>query len=249
MHCGVSPENLIVGIDGVCRITDLGVARQATGRDSNKVTHGEASYLAPERLSNGRLGCRADVFSIGIVLYQALTGVKVFEGAGVQETLNLVRTRRIEPPSSVGLRPPPGLNSECLSALERDADRRFASAQEMMLELRRIALRENLLAPTSGVARAVKDAVEPDLKHRRSIVLEGAHRSGATAHRQPGAAGPIESSMPRAPGRRRAACPRRSLRASPRRSPNTSSSAPPPGRDSSAPPPNGDQIVVEAAPG
>ncbi len=116
VHCDVSPENLIVGIDGVCRITDFGVARHG---DRTRLERGHARQgqlpRAPERLSNGRLDCRADVFSIGIVLYQALTGVKLFEGANVQETLNLVRTRRIEPPSNVGLRPPPS-STRCVCA-------------------------------------------------------------------------------------------------------------------------------------
>jgi serine/threonine protein kinase len=177
VHCDVSPENLLVGVDGVCRLTDFGVARHGSAaNDPGTVTHGKPGYLAPEQIANGRVDCRADVFALGVVLYKALSGVKLFEGATVEETLYAVRRRRVEPPSTVGLRPPPSLDFVCMRALERDPDRRFASAQEMMIELRRIALRENLLAPTSDVAAWVRESVGHDLTRRRLIILEASKR-------------------------------------------------------------------------
>jgi serine/threonine-protein kinase len=178
VHCDVSPENLLVGIDGVCRLTDFGVARHGEASNGpSQVTHGKPAYLAPEQITNGRVDCRADVFAMGVVLYKALTGLKLFESATVEETLHAVRARKIEPPSTVGLRPPPSLDFVCMRALERDPERRFASAQEMMMELRRIALRESLLAPTSDVAAWVRESVGHDLTRRRLIVLDASQRS------------------------------------------------------------------------
>jgi len=177
VHCDVSPENLLVGVDGVCRLTDFGVARHGSAANGpTQVTHGKPGYLAPEQLAGGRVDCRADVFAIGVVLYKALTGIKLFEAPTVDETLYAVRTRKVEPPSTVGLRPPPSLDFVCMRALERDPTRRFGSAQEMMMELRRIALRENLLAPTSDVAAWVREAVGHDLARRRLIVLDASKR-------------------------------------------------------------------------
>jgi serine/threonine-protein kinase len=181
VHCDVSPENLLVGTDGVCRLTDFGVARQGEAlQGPSQVTHGKPGYLAPEQIVGGRVDCRADVFAMGVVLYQALTGIKLFEAGTVEETLQAVRNRRIEPPSTVGLGPPPSLDFVCMRALERDPDRRFSSAQEMMMELRRIALRENLLSPTSEVAAWVRESVGHDLARRRLIVLEASQRSRPT---------------------------------------------------------------------
>jgi serine/threonine-protein kinase len=181
VHCDVSPENLLVGIDGVCRLTDFGVARHgAANRGPSQVTHGKPAYLAPEQITNGRVDCRADVFAMGVVLYKALTGAKVFEANSVEETLHAVRTRKLEPPSTVGLRPPPSIDFVCMRALERDPERRFASAQEMMMELRRIALRENLLSPTSEVAAWVRESVGHDLTRRRLSVLDASQRSRPT---------------------------------------------------------------------
>jgi serine/threonine protein kinase len=178
VHCDVSPENLLVGIDGVCRLTDFGVARRGAASNAPAhVTHGKPAYLAPEQITNGRVDCRADVFAMGVVLYKALTGLKLFESATVEETLHAVRARKVEPPSTVGLRPPPSLDFVCMRALERDPERRFSSAQEMMMELRRVALRENLLSPTSDVAAWVRESVGHDLTRRRLILLDASQRS------------------------------------------------------------------------
>ena len=186
VHCDVSPENLLVGIDGVCRLTDFGVARHSTDqRDNDQITHGKPTYLAPEQIMSRPVDCRADVFAMGVVLYRALTGTRLFEGSNVEHTLQLVCKQRIEPPSTVGLKPPPCLDFVCMRALERDPDRRFSSAQEMMMELRRIALRENLLAATSEIAAWVRESVGHDLTRRRLIVLEASQRSRPMAAHMP----------------------------------------------------------------
>lgn len=171
VHCDVSPENLIVGIDGVCRLSDFGVARQGPGV-RKATTHGKPGYLAPEQILGSRVDRRADVFSIGVVLYNALTGIRLFEAPTTEETLQLVCTGRIDPPSTVGLRPPPALDFVCMKALEREPERRFSSAEEMMMELRRIALRENLLAPTTEVAGWVRASVGRELAQRRLALLD-----------------------------------------------------------------------------
>ena len=172
VHCDVSPENLLVGVDGVCRLTDFGVARHGVPKNEPRhVTHGKPAYLSPEQLRDTQLDCRADVFSMGVVLYQALTGVKLFDATTLEETLENLRFKKIEPPSAVGLRPPECLDAAVLRALERDREKRYASALEMMMDLRRIALRENLLAPTSDVATWVRDSIGQDLSRRRLIVL------------------------------------------------------------------------------
>jgi serine/threonine protein kinase len=178
VHCDVSPENLLVGIDGVCRLTDFGVARHGSEpRDKDQITHGKPTYLAPEQIMSRPVDCRADVFAMGVVLYRALTGTRLFEGSTVEHTLQLVCKQRVDPPSTVGLQPPPCLDFVCMRALERDPERRFSSAHEMMMELRRIALRENLLAATSEVAAWVRESVGHDLTRRRLIVLEASQRS------------------------------------------------------------------------
>jgi serine/threonine-protein kinase len=174
VHCDVSPENLLVGVDGVCRLLDFGVAKSATyqNRERETVTRGKPGYLAPEQILGARVDRRADVFAMGVVLYNALTGVRLFEAPTAEETMQEVCVRRIEPPSTVGLRPPPALDFVCMRALDREPDRRYSSAEEMMTELRRIALREGLLASSVDIASWVRESVGRELAHRRLLVLE-----------------------------------------------------------------------------
>jgi serine/threonine protein kinase len=183
VHCDVSPENLLVGIDGICRLTDFGVARHGeVGRGPQKVTHGKPSYLAPEQVLGGKVDARSDVFAMGVVLYNALTGIKLFEGSRPEETLQRVVNQRIELPSTVGLRPPPCFDFVCMKALERDPERRFASAEDMMIELRRIALREQMLSPPSAIASWVRESVGHSLAQRRLAVLDASRKGPPRLH-------------------------------------------------------------------
>lgn len=191
VHCDISPENLLVGLDGACRLADFGVARQGTDHVRGQTAIGKPSYMAPEQVVGARIDCRADLFAFGAMLYGALSGVKLFEAPTVEETLRRVCNAPIDPPSHVGLRPPPSLDFVCMKALERDPNRRFSSAQEMFLELRQVALRENLLAPASMVAEWVRQTVGPDLAQRRLMVLDRPRSRSAN-----GPAAPVEHHEP-----------------------------------------------------
>jgi eukaryotic-like serine/threonine-protein kinase len=178
VHCDVSPENLLVGVDGVCRLTDFGVAKHGRlGPNREQSTHGKPSYLAPEQVEGKRVDHRADIFAMGVVLYNALTGAKLFDAPTVQETLRQVCGRPIEPPSGVGLRPSPVFDFVCMKALEREPDRRFASAEQMLIELKRIAMREDLLAPTNVIANWVRESVGRQLSQRRLVLLDASRRT------------------------------------------------------------------------
>ncbi|HEY8945491.1 MAG TPA: protein kinase, partial [Polyangiaceae bacterium] len=150
VHSDVSPENLMVGVDGVCRLTDFGVAKPGGLQRRNEAAHGKPGYMAPEQITGGRIDRRADIFAMGVLLYNSLTGTKLFEAQTIEETLRQVLACRIPAPSTVGLKPTPALDLICVRALDRDPSRRFETAEEMMLELRRVALRESLLAPTNA---------------------------------------------------------------------------------------------------
>jgi serine/threonine-protein kinase len=179
VHCDVSPENLLIGVDGVCRLSDFGVARYGPRvKDRSEIAQGKPGYLAPEQITRGRVDERADIFAMGVVLYNALTGTKLFDAPTTEETLKLVCTAPVPPPSTVGLRPPPSLDFVCMKALERDPNRRFTTAEEMMDLIRRIALREELLASHAQVAAWVKRLVGPELSQRRLVVLDLSRRGG-----------------------------------------------------------------------
>lgn len=182
VHCDVSPDNLLVGVDGACRISDFGIARMSGGSPAAS-SRGKLAYLAPERVAGGLVDQRADVYSLGVVLYNALTGVQLFQSATAEETLRNIERAQVVPPSQVGLRPPAYLDPICMRALARDVAVRYASADEMMYELSRAMARHEVVARVGDVAEWVRRTVGPDLEMRRLATLDGSQRFGGNRPR------------------------------------------------------------------
>lgn len=172
VHCDLTPHNLLVGVDGACRIADFGIAsarsdKEATAGDP---IWGKPGYMAPERISGLPPDQRSDIFSMGVVLYTALTGVEPFQGKTSEETIRKVMEGAVEPPSQVGLCPPPALDWVCMKALEKNPNARFQTADEMLAQLHRISARQELFASPSSVASWVQDTLGPKLDERRALV-------------------------------------------------------------------------------
>ena len=172
VHRDVSPANLLVGVDGACRVTDFGVTR---GKESKTEApfvsiRGTPGYVAPEVVAGWEIDARADLFSVGVVLWNALTGRRLFQGESVGATLFNVMQRRIPPPSQVGLRPPPCFDKICLTATHRDPAKRFQSAEHMAEALRTVALEESLFGTREQVARLVDGLFGEQLAARRHAI-------------------------------------------------------------------------------
>jgi len=137
VHRDVSPQNVLVGVDGVARVLDFGVAKAAmraqTTRDGQM--KGKLSYMAPEQLRAKGVDRRTDIFAAGVVLWEALTGRRLFDGDDTGEILTKVLEAEIPPPGQVVPSIPPALNGLVLKALERDPARRFATAREFAIAL------------------------------------------------------------------------------------------------------------------
>ena len=181
VHCDVSPQNLLVGTDGIGRITDFGVARARGLR--KHCTHGKPAFLSPEQLIGEDVDRRSDIFSIGTVMWCALTGEQLFKSGSLEATMTNVIRRRIEPPSEVGLKPPACLDAVVLKALERDPVYRFQTAAEMLDALREIAVKSDLFGAPSEVAAWVQRSSAPDLERRRRTLRDRTCRAtgGSTA--------------------------------------------------------------------
>lgn len=168
VHQDVSPENLLVGFDGVTRVTDFGVAHVSAPWGVSAELRGRPQYLAPERITSGEVDHRADIFALGVVLYRLLTGLDLFEGDTVEDVLSEILYKPIPLPSTVGRRPHPAFDPVCLRALERERDLRYQSAEHFRAELLRTAVLVDQLALASDVAdlaRLAAEAAHPEL-HR-----------------------------------------------------------------------------------
>ncbi len=133
VHRDVSPQNVIVGTDGVARVLDFGVAK-ATGRlqsTQNEELKGKLGYMAPEQIRAEPVDRRADVWSAAVVLWETLTCARLFRSE-VQATVALrVLSDEILPPSRRREDCPPSLDDVLMRGLSRDVETRWASAEEM----------------------------------------------------------------------------------------------------------------------
>lgn len=169
VHRDVSPHNLLVGADGMTRVTDFGVA-MASGRvastHADRGVKGKLQYLSPEQIYRRPLDRRADVFAAGIVAWEALTGRRLFGAATEGETLAMVLREPIAPPSAHRVDVTLDLDETCLKALERDPSRRFDDAEQFAA-----ALEEGgPLANRAAVADIVMRAVGDTLNNRRALL-------------------------------------------------------------------------------
>ena len=170
VHRDVSPQNILVGVDGVTRITDFGIAKaeaRLTVTREGQVK-GKMSYMAPEQLSSTNVNRRADVYAAGIVLWEALTGRRLFRAETEAETLNLVLHGVVPPPSSVVPELPAELDAVLRKALERDPDKRFQTAAEFADALENL---ESLKVATSrAVSTYINDLLSDQITKRRELV-------------------------------------------------------------------------------
>ncbi len=134
VHRDVSPQNLLVSFEGVVKVVDFGVAKAA---DKAHVTQsglikGKHPYMSPEQaLGQEELDCRTDVFALGIVLYEAVTGVRLFKRSTDMQTLRAVAECEVMPPSKVNPALTAQLDEILLTALARERERRFQTAAEL----------------------------------------------------------------------------------------------------------------------
>lgn len=132
IHRDVSPHNIFVTYDGHTKVVDFGIAKAATSSTETEVgvLKGKVAYMAPERALGGKVDQRADLFAMGIVLWEMLTGERLFRGDGTANTLHKLLTLPI-PRVSERRAVAPALDAIVARALEKDPETRFLSAGEM----------------------------------------------------------------------------------------------------------------------
>jgi branched-chain amino acid transport system substrate-binding protein len=143
VHRDISPSNLFVTYDGQVKLMDFGIAK---ARDSGTETRiglfkGKPAYIAPEQILGQRADRRADIYSVGVVLWELLTGRRMWHGVSQAEILNRVVSGELPAPRSVEPRIPVDLEAICMKALATQPDARYATAVELMGALESFAQR------------------------------------------------------------------------------------------------------------
>jgi hypothetical protein len=139
VHRDVTPQNILISYTGEVKLADFGIAHAATKAEPGEVTlRGKICYLAPEQLSGDRGDPRSDLFSLGTVIYEMLTGFPPFRAETDLETLERIRSHDPEPPSWLRTDLPPELDGIVARALAKDQGARFQKAADLQVALTQV---------------------------------------------------------------------------------------------------------------
>ena len=160
VHRDIKPANLLMEPGGRVKLTDFGVARI---QDSGEATRTQGSmvgtlkYMAPEQVQGQKIDARADLFSVGVVLYQLLTDKRPFDGDNDFSIIHQIIGNEPPPPSSVNARLPSAIDAVVARALAKDRDQRFATARDFAVALQ------------AAIRRAEDQTVVPPLNPAKRV--------------------------------------------------------------------------------
>ncbi len=148
IHRDVTPSNLILDPTGTLKLVDFGLAKAALASEPSSagIIKGKLGYVAPE-YTHGTIDHRADLWAVGIILYELLTGRRLFDGPHAVDTISRVRELPIPRPSVANPQVSPDVDEIAMSALARDPRQRWPSAASMATRIRAVAAK---LAPTDS---------------------------------------------------------------------------------------------------
>ncbi|HET9933721.1 MAG TPA: serine/threonine-protein kinase [Polyangiaceae bacterium] len=169
IHRDVSPHNIMINKDGVVKVLDFGIAKAALESHVTRAGHvcGKLAYMSPEQLRGRPLDRRVDVFSAGVVLWESLSGQRLFgdlslsDAAAVQNVL----LKQVVPPSRFRSDVSPALERVVMRALAREPDQRFGTALEFAVALNAACPS----APPAALAQALTEYCGPRLERRAQL--------------------------------------------------------------------------------
>ena len=185
VHRDVTPPNIMVAWNGAVKILDFGIARAVqelrTSQTEAGIVKGKMSYIAPELLQGQPADARSDLFSLGVVLHELLSGRRLFVGENDLETLKLVSDMPVPRPSSRNAEVKPAFDEVILRALARDPAKRYQSADEMSQDLERLVLRKRYAASSfAKQVRALVPQTESAVEASLPVEIAFGQRDSAT---------------------------------------------------------------------
>ena len=164
--------NIIVTFEGSVKVVDFGIAKAADQSSVTKsgVVKGKYSYMSPEQASGARnIDHRTDQFALGIVLYELVTGERLFKRGSDLETLRAVEKCQVMPPSQVNSRVPISLDAVILRALQKDPDQRYKDCQAMQLALEDWLLQNRLPNSSAQLASFLSEIYSERIEEERKL--------------------------------------------------------------------------------
>ncbi len=173
IHRDISPQNLILSNSGTVKIIDFGIAKAKSkiSTTDSGVVKGKFAYMSPEHADGESLDQRTDIFSLGIILHELLTGQRLFKGKNNRETVRNVKRGRISPPSELR----DGMNAQLdgivLRALERNREKRYQTAFAFQQDLTRFLVEFYPSFSSKDLVKILKELFpEEEVSEKKKIV-------------------------------------------------------------------------------
>ncbi len=185
VHRDCSPQNVLVSYEGEVKIIDFGIAKAASrsSRTMAGVLKGKFGYMSPEQVRGLPLDRRSDLFALGTILYESLTGERLFLGESDFSTLEKVRNVDIQPPTVLNRNIPPEVEAVVMRALTKDPDDRYQWCSEMRADLQAYLMSQPEVFTAKSLTGWMKTAFDGELSHERRLMeqYKSAGRDGLIA--------------------------------------------------------------------
>ncbi len=174
VHRDVSPQNVLISTNGAVTVTDFGVAKaagQAHRPTETGEMKGKLSYMAPEQVKSKDIDHRVDIFALGCVLYQATLGQRPFHGGDALATMYKLLEERVVPPSELDPSYPPELEEIVLTALAKDRNERYQTAEELQTALEKWLVSTRSLVTNTDIASALMSVLGDRIRERNDRIF------------------------------------------------------------------------------
>ncbi len=160
IHRDISPQNVLVSYEGGVKIIDFGIAKAAGRLQKTQagILKGKFGYMSPEQVRGLAIDHRSDIYSCGVMMYEMLTGTKLFSGESDFSTLEKVRAGEVRAPSEINPAIPPGLERIALKALAKERDDRYQWCSELHDDLMRFLYSGEDVYSAKSLSTFMKDA-------------------------------------------------------------------------------------------
>jgi serine/threonine-protein kinase len=180
VHRDITPENIFVSFDGTVKILDFGIAKAANQIEQTRAGEikGKLSYMSPEQCMGKPLDSRSDIFSLGVVLYEWVTGFKLFTGDSEVAILKSITEGKIYAPSYFKADIPEAVERILMKALEKDREKRYQTAWDMQYDIDQFLSQYEFTPSNIHLSNFLKQLFSDELEEEKKRLMAGTRAPG-----------------------------------------------------------------------
>ena len=188
IHRDVSPQNILITYEGVVKVIDFGIAKAANRASQTQagVLKGKFGYMSPEQVKGATIDRRSDIFAVGVLLYEMLTGERLFIADSDYATLERVRKADVPPPTKYNKKISPELEEIVLRALAREPEDRYQWASDLAEDLLPFLIEDRSVYNNKRLAQAMKEMYAGEIAAERMAMEDFLRIGPADATSDPG---------------------------------------------------------------